>query len=106
MLEGDVIEPSIYNWAAEIVFVPEKDVSLRFCIGYRRLKAVTIRESYPIPRLDEYIHSLGDGQVFSNLDYNSGLRILAVRSRTRGPSQDGFRIIPRTLSVRAHALRA
>lgn len=72
MLEEGFIEPSISEWVAPIVFAPKKDSSLRLCIDYRRLNSVTIRDSYPIPRMDECIDSLGDSQVFSTLDCNSG----------------------------------
>lgn len=60
MLEEGVIEPSISEWAAPIVFAPKKDGSLRVCIDYRRLNAVRIRDSYPIPRIDECIGFFGD----------------------------------------------
>ena len=83
MMEVDVIEPAVSEWAAPIVFAPKKDGSLRFCIDYRRLNAVTIRDSYPIPRMDECIDSLGDTQVFSTLDCNSGYWQLEVAPEDR-----------------------
>ena len=72
MLKQGVIELSTSEWAAPVVFAPKKDGSLRFCIDYRRLNALTIRDSYPIPRMDECIDSLGDATVFSTLDANAG----------------------------------
>jgi hypothetical protein len=45
---------------------------MRFCIYYMKLYAVTVRDSYPLPRMDERIDSLGDASVFSTLDCNSG----------------------------------
>ena len=72
MLKAGVIEPAKTEWAAPIVFAPKKDGSLRFCVDYRRLNAETVRDSYPIPRMDECIDSLGDAQLFSTLDANSG----------------------------------
>lgn len=72
MLEADVIEPSTSEWAAPIVFAPKKDGSLRFYVDYRRLNAVTIRDSYPIQRIDECIDSLGSAEIFSTLDCNWG----------------------------------
>ena len=72
MLEKGVIEPATTDWASPIVFVPKADGSLRFCVDYRRLNAMTVRDSYPIPRMDECIDSLGSATVFSTLDCNSG----------------------------------
>ena len=71
MLRAGVIEPSKSAWVSSVVLVPKKDVKLRFCVDYRWLNAVTIRDSYPLPRMDEYIEPLGEGTVFSTLDCNS-----------------------------------
>lgn len=49
-----------------------EDVSLRFCIDYRKLSAVTIRDSYFLPRMDESIDSLGELTGFSTADASSG----------------------------------
>ena len=72
MLEAGVIEPASSEWASPVVLVPKPDGSLRFCVDYRRLNALTIRDSYPLPRMDECIDSLGDACVFTTLDCNSG----------------------------------
>ena len=50
----------------------KKDGSLRFCVNYKHLNAITVLDSYPIPRMDECIDSLGGAEVFSTLDSNSG----------------------------------
>ena len=78
MLSLDVIEPANSEWAAPIVFAPKKCGALRFCIDYRRLNAVTLRDSYPIPRMDECIDSLGQANIFSSLDCNSGYWQIAM----------------------------
>jgi Reverse transcriptase (RNA-dependent DNA polymerase) len=72
MLEAGVIEPASSEWASPVVLVPKPDGSLQFCVEYRRLNALTIRDSYPLPRMDECIDSLGDACVFTTLDCNSG----------------------------------
>ncbi len=72
MLSVGVIEPARCEWTSTIVLVPKSDGSLRFCVDYRRLNALTVREAYPLPRMDECIDSLGDATVFTTLECNSG----------------------------------
>jgi Reverse transcriptase (RNA-dependent DNA polymerase) len=72
MLSQQVIEPVTYEWASPIVLVPKPDGTLRFCVDYRRLNMITVPDTYPLPRLDEGIDSLGDAVVFTTLDCNSG----------------------------------
>lgn len=72
MLDMGVIKPSETERAVGIVFAPKEDGSLRLCVGYRRLKAVIVRESYPKQRMDECIGSSGDVLIFSALFHNSG----------------------------------
>jgi hypothetical protein len=73
-----VIEPSTSEWAAPIVLIPKPDGSLMFCIDYRKLNEVTIRESYPLPRMDDCLDSLGAATIFTTLDANSGYWQLEV----------------------------
>jgi len=72
MLKADVIEPAISEWASPVVLITKKDGSVRFCVDYRKLNALTVKDSYPLPRMDECLDSLGDAVVFSTLDCNSG----------------------------------
>jgi len=65
-----VIEPSTGEWASPVVMVPKPDGSVRFCIDYRKLNLMAVKDAYPIPRMDECIDSLGDARVFSTLDCN------------------------------------
>ena len=71
-LEVKVIEPAQREWGTPVLFVPKKCGKLRFCVDYRKLNSVTIKDAYPLPRIDECIDSLGDAAIFSTLDTNSG----------------------------------
>ena len=66
-----------------MVLVPKPDGSLRFCIDYRRLNAITIRDSYPLPRMDECVDSLGEANIFTTLDCNSGYWQIPVAKKDR-----------------------
>ena len=72
MRSMDVIEPASWEWASPVVMVPKPDGSVRFCIDFRKLNLMTIKDAYPIPRMDECIVSLGVVRVFSTLDCNAG----------------------------------
>jgi len=72
MLKLDVIEPSSSEWASPVVLVPKPDGSTRFCINYRQLNDRTVRDTYPIPRMDDCLDSLGDARLFLMLDCNAG----------------------------------
>jgi len=73
-----VIQPSTGEWASPVVMVPKPDGSERFCIDYRKLNLMTVKDAYPIPRMDECIESLGDARVLSTLDCNAGYRQIPV----------------------------
>ena len=72
ILEAGVIEPAQSEWASPVLLVPKPDGSMRFCFDYRKLNAVTVKDTYPLPRMDEFLDSLGDTKVFSALDAISG----------------------------------
>lgn len=68
MLKMWVSEPAETGWVSFIVLALQKDGHQRFCVYSRKLNAVTARKHYPIPRMDECIHSLGDKLLFSTFD--------------------------------------
>ena len=58
MLKNDVIQPSNSPWSSPIILVHKKDGSVRFCVDYRRVNAVTRKDAYPLPRVDDLLDNL------------------------------------------------
>ena len=67
-----IISPSVSPWASPIVLVPKKNGQLRFCVDYRQLNAVTKKDVYPLPRIDDILDHLGKAKYFTSLDLASG----------------------------------
>ena len=78
-----VIELSSAEWSFPVVLVPKPDGTMRFCLDYRRLYEVTVRDVYPLPRMDDCIDFLGDAKVFSTLDCNSWYWQIPVANEDR-----------------------
>ena len=72
MLDAGVIRPSNSPWCNAMVLVRKKDGSLRFCIDFRRLNALTVKDSHPLPRICETLESLAGAAHYSTIDMNSG----------------------------------
>ena len=72
MLDAGVIRPSNSPWCNAVVLVRKKDGSLRFCIDFRKLNSLTVKDSYPLPRICETLESLAGAAHFSTFDMNSG----------------------------------
>lgn len=83
MLKMGVIEPSSAEWASPVVLIPKPDGSTRFCLDYRKLKALTARDVYPLPRMYEYLDLLGEAKYFSTLDANTGFWKIEVHPEDR-----------------------
>jgi len=72
LLKAKVIEPAQSCWNSNVLLVRKKDGSMRFCVDYRKLNSITAKLSYPLPRIDICLESLGGAQYFSTLDLRSG----------------------------------
>ena len=71
-LSKGFIRPSTSPWGAPVLFIKKKDGSLRLCIDYRQLNRATIRNQYPLPRIDELFDQLQGSRVYSKIDLRSG----------------------------------
>ena len=72
LLDRGFIRPRISPWGAPILFVRKKDGSMRLCIDYRRLNQVTVKNKYPLSRIDDLLDQLKGASVFSKIDLRSG----------------------------------
>ncbi|XP_070019338.1 uncharacterized protein [Nicotiana sylvestris] len=80
LLNKGFIRPSTSPWGAPVLFVC-KDGSLRMCIDYRQLNKVTIKNKYPLPRIDDLFDQLQGAKYFSKIDLRSSYHQLRVKER-------------------------
>jgi hypothetical protein len=78
LLEKGYIKPSTSPWAAPVLFVEKKDGTKRMCIDYRSLNEVTIKNKYPLPRIEDLFDQLRGASVFSKIDLRSGYHQLRI----------------------------
>ena len=79
LLAKGFIRPSKLPWAFPMLFVEKKDGTKRLCVDYRDLNRVTIKNKYPLPRIDVLFEQLQGAKVFSKIDLNSGYHQLRIR---------------------------
>ncbi|GKF83787.1 putative reverse transcriptase domain-containing protein [Tanacetum coccineum] len=72
------IGPSHSPWGAPVLFVKKKDGSFRMCIDYRELNKLTVKNRYPLPRIDDLFDQLQGACYFSKIDLRSGYHQLRV----------------------------
>jgi hypothetical protein len=78
LLDKGFIHPSSSPWGCSALFVSKKDKGLRLCVDYRSLNAVTIKNKYPLPRIDILFDQLAGAQVFSKIDLCSGYHQIKI----------------------------
>ena len=83
MLSDGVIQESSSPWASPVVLVRKKDGTLRFCIDYRRLNAVTRKDTFPLPQIDDLLDQMHGKKVFSTLDAKRGYWQINVQEQSR-----------------------
>ncbi|KAF5799660.1 putative nucleotidyltransferase, Ribonuclease H [Helianthus annuus] len=79
LLEKGFIRPSSSPWGAPVLFVKKKDGTFRMCIDYRELNKVTVKNRYPLPRIDDLFDQLQGSCYYSKIDLRSGYHQLRVR---------------------------
>jgi len=79
LLEKGLIRPSYSPWGCPALFVKKKDKSLCMCVDYHPLNAVTIKNKYPLPRIDILFDQLAKAKVFSKIDLRSGYHQIKIR---------------------------
>ena len=101
MLTGGQIEASDSPWSSPVVLVTKKDGGTRFCVDYRQLNDATIKDAYPLPRIDDTLDMLAGKQWFSTLDLASGYWQVSLsreaRAKTAFATHSGlfqFRVMP------------
>ncbi|KAI3731639.1 hypothetical protein L1987_62828 [Smallanthus sonchifolius] len=79
LLDKGFIRPSSSSWGAPVLFVKKKDGTFRMCIDYRELNKVTVKNRYPLPRIDDLFDQLQGSSFYSKIDLRSGYHQLRVR---------------------------
>jgi hypothetical protein len=79
LLDKGYIHPSSSPWGCPTLFVKKKDGSLRLCVDYKPLNAVTIKNKYPLPRIDVLFDQLAGAKVFSKIDLRSRYHQIKIR---------------------------
>ena len=83
LLALGMIQPSLSPWASGIVMVKKKNGELRFCCDFRPLNEVTIKDAYPLPRIDESLARLGKAKIYTNIDLAWAFWQIPVRKADR-----------------------
>ena len=97
MKEDGIFRDAKSRWTSRVVLIPKSDGSMRFCVHYRKLNELTVRDSYPLPRMEECLYSLGEAAFFTTLDCNSGYWQIPIAEEDR--AKDSFFLSRRLLRI-------
>jgi hypothetical protein len=79
LLKKGYIHPSMSPWGAPVLFMKKKDGTLRLCIDFRQLNKVTVKNKYPLPRIDDIFDQLKGARIFSKIDLRSGYHQVRIK---------------------------
>jgi len=83
MLRAGIVTPSQSEWSSPIVIVRKKDGGLRLCVDYRALNDVTVKDSFPLPRINELLDRLHGARLFTSLDLQKGFHQIVMEESSR-----------------------
>jgi hypothetical protein len=81
LLDRGFIRPSVSPWGAPVLYVKKKDGTMRLCIDYQELNRVTIKNKYPLPRIEDLFDQLKEAKVFLKIDLRSGYHQLKIKEK-------------------------
>jgi hypothetical protein len=72
MLKSGIVIPSLSPYASPVLLVKKKDNTWRFCVDYKKMNSITIKNKFPLPIIDEFLDEITGAKYFSTIDLASG----------------------------------
>ena len=82
-VKHDVVEPSCSPWSFPLVAAPKKNGTIRWCVDYRRLNDVTIKDTFPLPNIEDNLVRLADSRIFSCVDGSGAFHVIKIKKEDR-----------------------